>query len=307
MPADPVRTPPATGTPLLARGLGWLLRVLGLLPLPWAHALGGGIGQLLWWQRGRSRHTAEVNLRLCYPELEPATRERLARAALRETGRALLELGAIWTWPGARIADCFVDTEGAELLAEGARRGKGVLFAAPHLGCWEMTSHYALLHGHRLTALYRPPRQPALESLVRGCRERLGATLVPTDTGGIRALLQALRRGECVGILPDQDPGRDGVFAPFFGVPTATLTLFAGLARRSDATLLLAFAERLPAGRFRLHLRPLPEAVRDRDPLIAATALNAAIEAAVREFPTQYQWTYRRFKALPPGARSRYR
>jgi KDO2-lipid IV(A) lauroyltransferase len=90
-------------------------------------------------------------------------------------------------------------------------------------------------------------------------------------------------------------------------VPTATLTLFAGLARRSDATLLLAFAERLPAGRFRLHLRALPETVRDRDQLVAATALNASIEAAVREFPAQYQWAYRRFKARPPGARPRYR
>jgi KDO2-lipid IV(A) lauroyltransferase len=217
-----------------------------------------------------------------------------------------MELGAVWSWPGERLARCFVDTRGIELLEAGARRGKGVLFAAPHLGCWEMTSHYAQLHGYRLTALYRPPRQRALDPLVRACRQRFGARLVPTDAGGIKALLRALRHGECVGILPDQDAGRDGAMAPFFGIPAATMTLYARLVRRSGATPLLAFAERLAGGRYRLHLRPLPTAVGDRDPDIAAAALNDAVEAAVRELPAQYQWTYRRFKTRLPGTPSRY-
>jgi KDO2-lipid IV(A) lauroyltransferase len=288
------------------RVTAWVLALVGLLPLPWAHALGAGLGELINLHHGRTRRTVETNLALCFPELDPATRARLTRQTLRETGKAVLELGAIWGWSGTRLGRCFVDTEGVELLAEGRRRGKGVLIAAPHLGCWEMTSHYAQLHGYQLTALYRPPRQRALAPLIRARRQRLGAALVPTDASGVKALLRALKRGECVGILPDQDAGRDGVMAPFFGAPASTMILFARLAQRSGATLLLAFAERLAGGRYRLHLRPLPEEVRDTDPRIAATTLNREIETCVRELPAQYQWTYRRFKTRAEGEPPRY-
>ena len=289
-----------------ARMLAWLLRLVGLLPLRWTHALGAVLGQAVYLGHGRTRRTVDTNLRLCFPELDAAARHRLAHQTMRETGKALFELGAIWGWPGERMRQLFVDTEGDALLAEARERGRGVLIAAPHLGCWEMTSHYAQLHGYRLTALYRPPRQQGLGPLVRVRRQRFGARLVPTDAGGIKALLRALQRGECVGILPDQDAGLDGVLAPFFGVPASTVTLYARLARRSGAALLIAYAERLTDGRFRLHLRSLPEAVADADPLVAATALNAAIEACVRELPAQYQWTYRRFKTRPEGEPPRY-
>ncbi|MDX1593538.1 MAG: lysophospholipid acyltransferase family protein, partial [Gammaproteobacteria bacterium] len=284
-----------------------LLWIVGLLPLGWAHALGALLGSLISLRDGRTRRTVQTNLALCFPELGAHERQKLARRTLRETGKAVLELGAIWGWSGPRIRALFEEADGAELLAAATRRGRGVLIAAPHLGCWEMTSHYAQLHGYRLTALYRPPRQRALGPLVRSCRQRFGAVLVPTDAGGIKALLRALQRGECVGILPDQDAGEEGVLAPFFGIPASTMVLYARLAQRSGATLLLAFAERLRGGRFRLHLRPLPDTVRADDPVVAATALNLAIESCVREIPEQYQWTYRRFKTRPPGEPPRYR
>ena len=300
---DPMSTESPQGWGRLAAGV---LAAVGWLPLSWMHALGVGLGELIYLHHGRTRRTVETNLTLCFPELDPAARSRLTRQTLRETGKAVLELGAIWGWSGARLGRCFVDTEGVELLAEGRRHGKGVLIAAPHLGCWEMTSHYAQLHGYKLTALYRPPRQRALAPLIRTRRQRLGAALVPTDASGVKALLRALKRGECVGILPDQDAGRDGVMAPFFGEPASTMILFARLAQHSGATLLLAFAERLAGGRYRLHLRSLPEEVRDADPEVAATALNQEIETCVRELPAQYQWTYRRFKTRAEGEPPRY-
>ncbi len=289
-----------------ARVLAWLLRLIGVLPLRWAHLLGAAFGEVVYLAHARTRKTVDVNLRLCFPELDAAGRRRLAHQTMCETGKALFELGAIWGWSAERVRHLFVATEGEALLAEASARGRGVLIAAPHLGSWEMTSHYAQLHGYQLTALFRPPRQQALGPLVRERRQRFGARLVPTDAGGIKALLRALQRGECVGILPDQDAGQEGVLAPFFGSPAATMALFARLARRSGATLLIAYAERLAGGRYRLHLRRLPESVADADPVRAATALNTAIESCVRECPAQYQWTYRRFKTRPEGAPPRY-
>lgn len=290
-----------------ARWAGWLLRLLGGLPLRWGQALGSLVGALLYLRHGRTRQTVAANLALCFPELAPEARGELLRQTLRETGRALGELPAMWTWPGSRLRGTLCEVVGREHLDAGLASARGVLIAAPHLGCWELTSHYAQLEGYRLTALYRPPRQAGLGPLVLRCRQRFGARLVPTTAGGVRELLRALRRGECVGILPDQDPGPDGgVLAPFFGVPAGTMVLFNRLARQSGAALLLAFAERLPAGSYRLHLRPLDEALRDPDPVLAATALNAAIEGCVREYPAQYQWAYRRFKTRPAGTPPRY-
>jgi len=286
----------------------WLLRMLGWLPLTWAQAMGGWLGLLTFWSNGRSREVTDTNLALCFPEMPTDERRRLSRQAFRETGRGLAEMGAMWTWDAERLRDAVVEVRGRELLDAAVASGRGVLIAAPHLGCWELTSHYAQLHGLRLTALFRPPRQSALGPLVRASRERFGARLVPTAVSGIRELHRALRRGECVGILPDQDPGSTGgVFAPFFGVPTATMPLFGRLARQSGAVLLVAYAERLAGGRYRLHLKAGDERMRDADPLVAATALNAAVEACVREVPAQYLWIYRRFKSRPDGVAPRYR
>jgi KDO2-lipid IV(A) lauroyltransferase len=84
------------------------------------------------------------------------------------------------------------------------------------------------------------------------------------------------------------------------------MVLFGRLARSSGAALLIVWAERLAGGRYRMHIAPLPEAVRSADDRIAACALNAAIETCVRSCPEQYLWAYRRFKSRPAGTPPRY-
>jgi len=143
---------------------------------------------------------------------------------------------------------------------------------------------------------------------IRTARERMGATLVPTDSRGVRTLYQRLASGGMIGILPDQDPREGaGLFAPFFGVAAKTMTLLPRFAAKSGAPVILCFAERLPRGRgFHLHFTPLPPAVNDPDPARSAATVNAAVEAAVRRRPEQYQWSYKRFRTAPPGEPPRY-
>jgi KDO2-lipid IV(A) lauroyltransferase len=140
-----------------------------------------------------------------------------------------------------------------------------------------------------------------------GARERFGAALVPADMAGVRALLKALRRGELLGILPDQEPRHgNGVFSPFFGIPAYTMTLLARLAQQSAAPVFVTYAERLARGAgFRLHFQPL-----DLEPHYSVeeitAAVNAGIEDCVRRLPQQYQWSYKRFKTQPAGAGNFY-
>lgn len=279
-----------------------LLRLTSLLPLPLTHAIGVWVGGLLWWIPNDLRRIASRNLVLTFPEMPVADRERLLRRNLWETGKLLLELGPLWLWRGERVLALVRGAvAGEEALTDTVRRRRGAILLTPHLGAWEMAGLYYSSR-HPLTILYRPSRLGLDELSVRG-RGRLGGKVVATDARGVRSLLTALRNGEILGILPDQDPGDEGgVFAPFFGISASTMTLVSRLTRNTGAPVFLTWAERLPRGRgFALHLRALPEVTAAGSLEESAAALNRGVEAAVRSLPAQYLWAYKRFKTRPPG------
>ncbi len=287
-----------------------LLRLLALLPLPLAHLLGAAVGRLFSVLPNRHRRISARNIELCFPEVGTAGRRRLLRASLVETGKTLFETPFMWFASRRRILGSIREIKGEEHLHEALAKGQGVILAAPHLGCWELIGHY-IAAGEpmaSITCLYKPPRNPSLESAMRQGRMHLGVGLAPTDASGVKSLLGRLKRGEVAGILPDQDPmAGNGVFAPFFGIATNTMTLLTRLASKSGAAVLVSWAERLPGGRgYRLHFSPCPDEVNERDALTAVSALNSAVEAAVRECPQQYQWSYKRFRTRPEGESGLY-
>ncbi|MEN8169426.1 MAG: lysophospholipid acyltransferase family protein [Pseudomonadota bacterium] len=282
--------------------LGLLLRLLGALPLPLLHGIGALFGQLFSLFPNRNRRITLRNLELCFPEMSERQRARLLVQSLQETGKTFMETALMWCGSRQRIMGLVREVEGEEHLRAALQRGKGVILAAPHLGSWELIGHY-IAANTPITCLYKPPRNPSVEAAMREGRMHLGVELAPTDTSGVKAMLGLLKRGEVAGILPDQDPlAGNGVFAPFFGIATNTMTLLPRLANKSGATVLVSYAERLPWSRgYRLHFLPCNEAVNERDPLHATTALNAAVEQAIRQCPVQYQWSYKRFRTRPEG------
>jgi KDO2-lipid IV(A) lauroyltransferase len=285
------------------RLLTGVLRLIAGLPLPWIHALGALIGGLLWRIPNTVRHLAAINLSLCFPELTPAEHGRLLRQTLIETGKGFLELGPLWRWPGQRVLGLVQGiVAGENELAAAVDQQRGAILLTPHLGAWEMAGLYYSSR-YPLTILYRPSRVGMDELSCQG-RGRLGGRVVATDAAGIRALLGALRRGEVLGILPDQDPGEEGggVFASFFEIAASTMTLVSRLALKTGAPVFLTWAERLPQGRgYTLHLQPLPDVTAAASLEESATALNRGVEAAVRTLPAQYLWAYKRFKTRPLG------
>ena len=278
-----------------------LLWLSGRLPLRLSQGLGGTVGGLLYWLPNPLRRVARANIARCLPELDPARQRRILRRSLIETGKTALEAGHLWRLDPAAARRLLVALEGRAAVDAALAAGRGVIIATPHLGSWEMAGQIGGLEWG-MWNLYRPPRLPALERLLLAGRSRLGARPVRADAGGVRRLLQHLRAGGVVGILPDQDPGAEhGVVAPFFGIPANTMRLLPRLARATGAALFIAWCERLPHARgFHIRIRPLPPAVADPDPVVAATALNQAVEQCVRALPEQYQWSYRRFRQPDP-------
>ncbi len=220
-------------------------------------------------------------------------------AVAAETGKGILELPWLWSRLQAEVVAKVVKVDNWALVEAAWAAGKGILFLTPHLGCFEITAQYYASF-RPMTVLYRKPKRAGLAALVEAGR---GANLklAPADLSGVRSLLKALKNGEAVGMLPDQVPGSgEGVWVPFFGRPAYTMTLAPRLAD-TGATVLLAYAERLPGGRgYHLKLFPLAEPLAGSAEDKAAQ-LNRALEGLIRQCPGQYAWAYNRYKR-PRGA-----
>lgn len=300
------RSPHDDRTPRLnprARWINAILAVLGRRSLRLLHGLGAFLGRQADRLPHGARTVATINLRHCYPDLSERERRTLRRRHFEELGRTIVELPALMHRPIPELRDQVVETKGEAHLHTALARGRGVILASPHLGAWEILPHWLLQHGP-ITVLYRPPRQADLGPLILTARTRSGVGAVETTPKGVRSLLAALRRGEMIGILPDQEPEGNEPFAPFFGQPAKTMTLIGRLAARADCPVLFTFAERLPAGQgYRIHFQEADPAIRSPNPEHAAHAVNAGVEACIRVNPAQYMWTYKRFNTLPDGGR----
>ena len=273
-----------------------LLRLLALLPLRALHAVGAGLGRLLLWRRGRTARVVAANLAIARPGLDAAARAALLREAMAEGGKTITEIVKIWGGGAQRALGLVREVRGGELFDAALAAGKGVIVAAPHLGCWELLNYW-LCSRTPMAILYRPPRVAAVEQLLRKVRGALAPEQVRAEGAGVRTLYKRLAAGGTVGILPDQKPrAGEGEFAPFFGRDALTMVLLPRLAARTGATVLFAFAERLPRGAgFRIHILPAPAGLADADLGVACAALNRGVEACVERAFAQYQWQYRRW------------
>jgi KDO2-lipid IV(A) lauroyltransferase len=285
-----------------------LLKLLGLLPLPFLHLLGEFAGLLLWWLPNNRRHVALRNISACFPVMSLNEQRSLARRALAHEAKTVFESLRIWFGPQDRVVALVRERRGVELLDSAFKQGKGIILLSLHMGSWEIA---ALTQSqlHPLTGIYK--RQKGLiEELIYAGRSRFGIKLVPAVGGKTRQILRPLLEGnEAVYFMPDQDPpqGR-GIFVPFFGVNAHTPVLVSKLIQHTGAPVVYFYAERLPRARgFIVHYRPAPTGIYDADLEKSVRAMNAGIEACVRECPEQYWWGYARFRRQPPGEAWFYR
>ena len=275
-----------------------LFRLLGRLPLRLLHGLGAFFGWVAYLASPTYRRHTRENLALAY---DPAEAAAILPAAVAHAGRGVLELPYLWTRPKAEVVDLVTQVSGWELIEAAWQRGDGILFFTPHLGCFEITAQYVAAR-EPITVLYRKPKQAWLQPLIESGRGSANFHLAPADLSGVRLLLKALKRHEAVGMLPDQVPGMgEGQWADFFGRPAYTMTLGARLSETARTTVLMAFAERLPAGRGYLLRFSVPTQVIDGSLEARTLAINRALEDLIRSCPKQYLWGYNRYKA-PRGA-----
>lgn len=276
-----------------------IFRLFSLLPLRLLHGFGALLGWLTYWSSrpyaARTRENLQqAQLAQC---ADAAGFRSILHATVAEAGKGLAELSWIWGRSYQTVLGKVRDCVGLEHIEAAQARGKGIIFLTPHLGCFEISALFAAQR-MPITVLYRPPRLGWLEGVMRTGRERGQAKLAKADISGVRLLFKALKRNEAIGLLPDQVPSRgEGEWVDFFGRPAYTMTLVGRLAQNSDATVLIAYSERLPHGQgYVIHVEPL--ALDFTAPVPAQ--INAALERVIRVCPAQYLWSYNRYK-VPRG------
>jgi len=275
-------------------GLMWLLAQLPLRAQWW---LGKGVGELAWRLIPRRRHIAEVNIRLCFPELSAQQQRALVRRAFHSNGIGILEIGLAWF----RKPEQFLKhtrVHGLEHVEAALQKGKGILALGGHYSSLDLCGTLATRFVEA-DVMQRDHNNALLNAFMTRARERhYGVALSARD---LRGLLRRLRQNRTIWYATDQDYGRKGiVFAPFFGVATASITATSRIAEHSGCTVLpFSHFRRSDALGYDIYFQAPLENFPSGDDLADAALVNATIEGEVRRHPEQYLWMHRRFKTRP--------
>ena len=139
--------------------------------------------------------------------------------------------------------------------------------------------------------------------LIYRCRQTIYGAQIDHDD--MRGLIRRLQQGHAIWYSPDQDFGlKQGIMAPFFNVPAATVTAHRRLLKISKAVAIPLYFYRegdVRDPRYRILIEPVIENMPSQDELDDATRTNKIIENQLRIAPTQYMWFHRRFKTRPEG------
>ncbi len=277
-----------------------LLRSVAALPFKQQLALGRWFGRWSGRLVPRRQQVAAVNIDLCFPELADTDKRALLWRHLESLGIGAIETALTW-WASDDYLRYYSDVYGAEHFRAAQARGRGVILLSGHFTCMELASHMMGMH-FTFSAMYRPQAVAVFDAYMKRARtgRRTNQVFARNDP---RAMIRSLRANEGVWYAVDQDTRRkDAVFAPFFGVPAATVTATSRLARATGAAVVPFFPRRLPGAQgYQVQVLPALEDF-PSDDLVADTArINTLLETYVRQAPEQYLWVHRRFKTRPPG------
>lgn len=279
----------------LVLGFFW---VIAQLPMQLNQLVGRGLGTLFYYVAKSRRRYAEINIGLCFPELDKAAQAKMVRGTLIATGLSIAET-AVALWGRKDKMRNRYSISGLEHIAEAQAQGKGVLLCGSHLTTIDISGRIMAFHINA-DVLYRADPNPLMAYAIAKARSRVNGIAINRDD--TRQLIKNLRQGRIVWYAPDQDYGRThSVFVPFFGVQAATVVATSRIARLSGCAVIPFFCFREPGGRYRLEIHPALDNYPSGDDIADATRINQILEQAIRQAPEQYLWVHRRFKTRPEG------
>jgi KDO2-lipid IV(A) lauroyltransferase len=274
-----------------------LLRRFSRLSLSTLQRIGLWLGVIASWFPGHNTWVIRRNLKLCFPDKPDSWIEQVVRQNMIVTGQTALEFAKTWGMPPEYSIEHIRKVTNGELFLEALKSGKGVLALTPHYGTWEFMNAWLNQHAPAVI-MYKPGKDRGVDTFVREARGRLSAQMVPTDERGVKSMLKCLKTGGFTIILPDHVPHeKGGIFAPFFGISTWTTALTPRLIQKTGCTVVCMTCTRLPGeDGFEIYFESPHPDIYSADLQTAAAGMNRSLESLIRRDPSQYQWSYKRFK-----------
>ena len=282
-----------------------IVKSLGLLPRSLARGVAASIAQILLLCRPPLRRAGIVNLRLAFPDWTDAQRRRTLRRMARYLGWMAAEFAHFPDLSRENI-ERFVLLDGFENFDAARQRAKGVIFLTGHMSAWELAPFAQAVYGNPLSFLARAVDNTRVDALVSHYRCLSGNQPIEKNNAA-RAMLRVLHEGGTVGILADQNTSlEEGIFVDFFGIPAATTTGLARIARRTDAAVVPGFLfwdDSMRKYRLRFETSVLLQRTEDEDADIRVNTerFNNVIEDYIRAHPDQWLWVHKRWRNRPPG------
>lgn len=237
--------------------------------------------------------------------MEDADAEQLIESNFRWLGRSVITSGVVWWGSEQRLRSLvrLVDQHHYENALASCGR---VVLLAPHFVSPEIAGIFLNIDNVGVS-IYQRTKNVLLDSVMLRARGRFGGQMFERKDD-LKRLLRALRKGATLYYLPDQDPGpRRAVFAPFFGIQTATWPALGRLVKISNAIVIPCATRLIEDGKgWEIAFGPPVEGFTGTDPETDAAIMNHAIEEMVIRSPEQYFWVHKRFKTRPAGEPSFY-
>jgi Kdo2-lipid IVA lauroyltransferase/acyltransferase len=285
----------------IAIGILWCLT---RLPYRWQQVVGRQLGHLTYWLAPRRRKIAEINLKLCFPELSDRQRQDLLRRHFESLGMGLLEMLSAWWLPDATLKPLGL-IENLEYLHTALEKGKGVILLSAHFTSLEIGTRFLTMHT-AIHATYRPHENPLIEYFMKKNRDSRAEKAIIKHA--VRDMLKSLKQNKALWIATDQNfDHKNTVFANFFGIPAATNPAISRLAQISGATVIPFFTQRLENEQgYKVILQPPLENFPSGNLMQDAFLMNQIIAEQIRKAPEQYLWVHRRFKTRQAGEKKIY-
>jgi len=257
------------------------------------------LGSVAYWTLAAARKRAHHHLHHAFGSL--LTPQEVRTIALESFQNLILNFLECAHFEKGKLLER-IEVEGWEHVEDAHRRGKGAILVGGHLGNWELAAVCFAIREYPIQVVARRIYIEALDRMLTEMRGRLGVKTLYRD-GSMRSMIRCLQNNQLLAILPDQDVRRiQGIFVDFFGHPAYTPTGPALLAIGSGSPLIVVRNIR-QKGRPLLTIDPpvyADRAVpREEEVRRLVTHYTKRLEEFIREHPTQWVWTHRRWRTRP--------
>ena len=274
----------------------FFLKVISRFPLSFLQLLASCIAILLYSFNSSLKRITGINLKLAYPELDETAYQALLKKSLKSQCMTYIESIKCWGMPPEYSLNQIKNIYGEQHLTEALANKKGVIVVVAHLGCWELLNAWLNLHAAPMI-MYKPNKHKAVDRFMLEARQRLNATLVPTDENGVRAIFKHLKQGGLTVILPDHLPkASGGIYSEFFGQKTLSTTLVSKLASKTQCNIVGLSCIRNETSGFNVYCSPLSDQILSKNLQTSVDSLNQNLENMINVAPEQYVWSYKRFR-----------